>query len=231
MRETGFGWVVAEKKRMEPMGNRLLVETNLDYLAQPERQFGQELQAEMLRLQAEGWEKDGEALWETAVANLGGSHEWYVRFYVCQQCGRLYHGDYSTNTNPDRDFCGSVCESIWLAQHPAETYRGELQEDDEVEVFADGFVEAVQTLEAVTQMQWDQYAWLCGGYSLFAACDLDSPEHNDGLFFGIAGNHSPEWALRLNGWTLDIAAQAAYQAGSLNAQQLQAILRYFGSDS
>jgi hypothetical protein len=210
------------------MISRLLVETNLDYLAQPERQYGQELQAEMLRLQAEGWEKDGEALWKTAVANLGRPDEWYARFYVCQQCGRLYHGDYSTNTDPDRDFCGIVCESNWLAQHPAETYCGELQEDDEAEVFANDFVEAVQTLEAVTQMQWDHFAWLYGGYSLFAACSLDSPERNDGLFFGIAGNHSPEWALRLNGWTLDEAARAAYQAGGLNSAQLQTILRYFG---
>jgi hypothetical protein len=216
-----------ETKRSDKMGDGLLIETNLDYLAQPERQHGEALQAEMLRLQAEGWEKDGEALWEAAVDSLGGQREWYVSFYVCRQCGQMYHGDYSANSDPDREFCGAVCESNWLAQHPDEAYGAELRTEYEAELFASSFVEAVQTLESATQMQWDHYDWLNGSHSLFSACSLCSPERNDGLLFCIAGNQSPEWAERLNGWPLDNAARAAHQAGAIDDSQLRAVLDYF----
>jgi hypothetical protein len=101
---------------------------------------------------------------------------------------------------------------------------------DEIETagFSADFIGAVQTLEAVTQMQWDDYAWLMQGHSLFAACSLDSPEVNDGLFFGIAGNQTPAWAECLNGWTLDDAGKAAHRRGAINDAQLLSILSYFG---
>lgn len=37
---------------------------------------------------------------------LGNADERYSRIYACETCGRLYHGDYSINSDPDHDYCG-----------------------------------------------------------------------------------------------------------------------------
>lgn len=35
-----------------------------------------------------------------------GGQERYSGIYACETCGRLYHGDYSTNSDPRHDYCG-----------------------------------------------------------------------------------------------------------------------------
>lgn len=30
----------------------------------------------------------------------------YCRIFICETCGRLYDGDYSTNSDPRHDYCG-----------------------------------------------------------------------------------------------------------------------------
>lgn len=116
----------------------------------------------------------------------------------------------------------------WPEQQADAPHPAAVQDEIETAGFSEDFIDAVQTLEAATQMQWDEYAWLDHGHSLFAACSLDSPEVNDGLFFGIAGNQSPAWAERLNGWHLDTAARAAHRHSAINDAQLLSILSYFG---
>lgn len=111
----------------------LFSETDLDYLKEPERTDGQLLQAEMLRLQATGQYASAERLWEDAAANLGNENGRFDRFFVCLECGRLYHGDYSSNSDPDRDFCKGECEVAWVLAHPDEPYNGEHFPQDEEE--------------------------------------------------------------------------------------------------
>lgn len=111
----------------------LFSETNLDYLDEPHRTNGQLLQAEMLRLQAEGTYQDWEVLCTVAADNLGNEDGRYYDFYVCLECGCLYHADYSTNTDPDRDFCKGECEVAWVLAHPDEPYNGEHFPQDEEE--------------------------------------------------------------------------------------------------
>lgn len=108
----------------------LFSETNLSYLNERDRINGELLQAEMLRLQATGQYANTERLWEDAAANLGNDDERFCGFYVCLECGSLYHQDYSSNSDPDRDFCEIECESAWLRANPDAPYQGELKDEE-----------------------------------------------------------------------------------------------------
>lgn len=111
----------------------LFSETDLDYLKEPERTNGNLLQDEMLRLQAKGEYQDWEVLMAVAIDNLGNEDGRFDRFYVCLNCGCMYHGDYSSNSDPDRDFCKGECEAAWVLAHFDEPYNGELFTDEEEE--------------------------------------------------------------------------------------------------
>lgn len=86
--------------------------TNLDYLPEPYRTNGNTLQAEMLRLQTD--ELRGDWLWKAAVDNLGNNEdEKYCGFYICENCGSLYHNDFSSSWYMEDDphyFCDYECQ-------------------------------------------------------------------------------------------------------------------------
>jgi hypothetical protein len=87
------------------------------------------LQAKMIELlPAKKWQAE-DALWNAAVDALGGDYDKYAEIYTCLQCRQMYHGDYSSNSDPDRDFCGWECEESWLNANPDAEYNGELGED------------------------------------------------------------------------------------------------------
>lgn len=48
-------------------------------------------------------------------------------FYFCLNCGVLYHSEYSTNSDPQRDFCKETCEEEWHSDNPGQPYGGELE--------------------------------------------------------------------------------------------------------
>lgn len=106
--------------------------SKIDHLKEPVRTYGQQLLAEMERLQVTGI-TDDEKLWETAAANLGNDDERYCGFYICLECGCLYHTDYSSNSDPDRDFCGVECELNWVKANPDAPYFGDGDGSDEEE--------------------------------------------------------------------------------------------------
>lgn len=85
------------------------------------------------------------------------------------------------------------------------------------------FIEAVQKLENIVKMQWDNFDWLDAGHSIYDAYDYDE-EESDGLMFGIAGIEMPAWADYLNGYPLDEVARAAFENGYIDAAQLAAII-------
>jgi hypothetical protein len=91
--------------------NQLIIDpTDFSYMSQPERQHCEALQAKMLELLlAQKW-LSPDALWLAAATALGNEDERYCRIYLCENCQRLYHGDYSTNQHPERDFCGAECQ-------------------------------------------------------------------------------------------------------------------------
>ena len=100
--------------------------TDFSYINEPERSRCEELQTKMFELlPTRQWR--GDELWSAAAAALGNEDERYCLIYVCQQCGDIYHGDYSSNSDPDRDFCGAECEIAFFHQHPEEIYNGEFQ--------------------------------------------------------------------------------------------------------
>jgi len=93
------------------------------YMKEHEQASGERLQDKMIEIGTAG---DGvDALWQAAVDALGGDVSQYERFYTCLECGQLYHGDYSSNSDPDRDFCGFECEVCFVKENPDVVYRGE----------------------------------------------------------------------------------------------------------
>lgn len=105
----------------------MIQNTDLSYLPEPLLAYGSALLAEMLRLQSTGMK--GESLWLAAASNLGNEDEKYCQFYICQECGAMYHGDFSDNSDPERDFCGLECEAAWLGDNPNAAYSGDLERE------------------------------------------------------------------------------------------------------
>jgi hypothetical protein len=97
-------------------------------MAQPQQDCCQEFQAKMLELLPTKKSWGDEEIWQAVTAELGNENERYCGIYICIECRQLYHADYSTNSDPDRDFCGFQCESAWLEKHPQAEYNGELND-------------------------------------------------------------------------------------------------------
>jgi hypothetical protein len=91
----------------------LIIEpTDFSYMDEPERSWIEELQAKMLELlPTKEWD-DSDLLWLAASTALGNDDQRYCRIYLCENCNRLYHGDYSTNQTEGRDYCGAECELL-----------------------------------------------------------------------------------------------------------------------
>lgn len=47
-----------------------------------------------------------DVLLNAAVASLALGNAPYDAIYICETCKRLYHADYSINSDPDHDYCG-----------------------------------------------------------------------------------------------------------------------------
>jgi len=88
-----------------------IVETDFSWMDEPQRAHCEELQTKMLELEPSGLE--GEALWQMAADQLGNDDERYCRIYQCEECGQLYHADYSNNPDEDHDFCGFGCQQAY----------------------------------------------------------------------------------------------------------------------
>lgn len=100
--------------------------TDLSYLGKEDAANGRDLQEKMLEV----WQRNPlltntEEVWNLAVCELGDVGR-YANFAVCIECGQLYHTDYSSNSDPDRDFCKMECEWSWLQANPGADYDGEL---------------------------------------------------------------------------------------------------------
>lgn len=107
-----------------------IVEEDFSYMEDRHRERCEELQGEMLRLlPTREWE-NMEALRDVAASSLGDEGERYSRIYVCLECWGVYHDDYSTNSDPDRDFCRGECEESWFNANPEADYRGELMGEE-----------------------------------------------------------------------------------------------------
>lgn len=107
--------------------SQIICHTDFSYMDEPDKTRCEQIQAKMLELlPTKKWE--GDALWLAASNTLGNEDEQYCRIYICQECRQIYHGDYSTNSDPDRDFCGTVCEYEFLQKNPKARYKGELLE-------------------------------------------------------------------------------------------------------
>lgn len=88
-----------------------MIKQDFSWMDQPERARCEELQAKMFALlPKKEWRSD--ELWAAAAAELGNEEERYCQIYECQRCGKLYHGDYSSSSDPDRDFCDAECEIL-----------------------------------------------------------------------------------------------------------------------
>lgn len=85
--------------------------TDFSYMDQPHRQWCEELQAKMIELLPTKEWKGADDLWLAASTALGNKDERYCGIYVCENCRQIYHGDYSTNQDKNRDFCGAECEA------------------------------------------------------------------------------------------------------------------------
>ena len=93
-----------------------MVETYFSWMDEPERTWCEELQSKMLELlSVREWGSNDE-LWAAASSALGNEDERYCQIYVCEQCGELYHGDYSSSSAPERDFCGMECEVMFFSE-------------------------------------------------------------------------------------------------------------------
>lgn len=85
--------------------------TDFSYMDEADRTHCEQLQAKINELRPQKqW--PGDSLWQAAADALGNENEAYCRIYICEYCGDVYHGDYSTNPDPHRDFCGGECERI-----------------------------------------------------------------------------------------------------------------------
>ncbi len=104
----------------------MIAEQDFSYMEDLERRRCEELQGEMLRFLATREWEDTDALWAAAASSLGNEDERYCQIYICLECGGVYHDDYSTNSDPERDFCGGECEVSWFESNPEADYRGEL---------------------------------------------------------------------------------------------------------
>lgn len=105
--------------------------TDLSYLSKEEAENGSVLQKKMLEV----WQRNplltnADETWNLAVRELGNVGR-YEDFTVCTKCGQMYHVAYSSNSDPDRDFCKTECEWAWLQDNPGADYDGELLDEEE----------------------------------------------------------------------------------------------------
>lgn len=85
--------------------------TDFSYMDEPERTRCEQLQAKINELLPQRqW--TGDSLWQAAADALGNDDERFCHIYICEYCNRIYHGDYSTSSDPLRDFCGGECEMV-----------------------------------------------------------------------------------------------------------------------
>ena len=83
------------------------LQTNFSHYDEPERVWCEELQAKARELLPDYAGKHPDILLNATAEALGNGDERYCRIYACETCGKLYHADYSLNTNPSHDYCYS----------------------------------------------------------------------------------------------------------------------------
>lgn len=82
------------------------LDTDFAHYDEPERRWCEEIQTKMKELlPTRKWRDDAE-LWSVAAERLGNTDGRYCRIYVCETCKSVFHGDYSTNSDPEHDYCG-----------------------------------------------------------------------------------------------------------------------------
>lgn len=88
------------------------LDTDFTHYDEPERALCIELQAKARELLPQFANKHPDRLLNAAAEALapGGGQERYSGIYACETCGQLYHGDYSTNSDPRHDYCSGECQ-------------------------------------------------------------------------------------------------------------------------
>jgi hypothetical protein len=107
------------------INNEVDTDSDFFYMSQEHRDLCEELQKKVKELLlVKEWDSD-DSLMIAAAEALGNKDERFCCIYICEQCGRVYHSDYSGNQDPDHDFCDSECEYSFLGHYYGEESEGE----------------------------------------------------------------------------------------------------------